>query len=94
VRGKQTARQILTKHWKATGKKPRQLTDHGECPEGFDSLMDTFYRLCRQRPRAMGMDPISHTEIDAFQRLEGLSLRPWQVQAIEQIDAFWRAVQP
>lgn len=54
--------------------------------------MDAFLRLSRQRPLSMGIDPITHADIDAFQRLEGVRLRPWQVQAIEQIDAFWRAI--
>nr|WP_279588205.1 hypothetical protein [Luteibacter anthropi] len=41
----------------------------------------------------MGAEPISHADIDAFQRLEGIPLRPWQVQVIEQLDALWRAGQ-
>nr|WP_325345342.1 hypothetical protein [Xylophilus sp.] len=52
--------------------------------------MDAFHRLSRQRRRSMGAEPLSHTEIEAFQRLEGLTMRPWQIQAIEQIDAYWR----
>lgn len=68
------------------------LTAHGACPEGFGFLVDVFRRLSRQRCRSTGVDPITLGDIDAFQRLEGVSLRPWQVQAIEQIDVLWRAV--
>lgn len=83
-------REHLHAHWKSSGKKPAALTKHGECPEGFEPLMDAFHRLSRQRRRSMGAEPLSHTEIEAFQRLEGLAMRPWQIQAIEQIDAYWR----
>lgn len=93
MRGKRTVRQHLLAHWKSSGRKPKALTDHGECPAGFEDLMETFQRLSRQRPRSMGAEPITHTQIAAFQQLEGVSLRPWQVQAIEQLDAFWRAEQ-
>ena len=79
--------------WKASGKKPAALTKHGSCPAGFEGLLGTFHRLSRQRSRAMGPEPISHADIDAFQRLEGIPLRPWQVQVIEQLDALWRAGQ-
>jgi len=48
------------------------------------------YRLTLPRER---FTSAQDTQIAAFQQLEGVSLRPWQVLVIEQLDAFWRAEQ-
>jgi hypothetical protein len=39
----------------------------------------------------MAVQPISYSDMDAFQRLHGVKLAPWQVEAIELVDALWLA---
>lgn len=75
--------------WKATGKRPPKLTEHGECPEGFGPVWQAFGKLSARRQYGMGPLSISYADMDAFQRLYGITLHPWQVEAIEAVDRLW-----
>lgn len=75
----------------ATKRRPKELDAHGVCPSGFDAVWDAFLKLSRRRQCGMGPQPISYVDMDAFQRLHGITLAPWQVEAIELADGLWLA---
>lgn len=57
-----------------------------EWPRYGRPLWDVFRRL--SRPAAMsGVLPITCQEIDAFQRLYGVTLTPWELDLIAAFDA-------
>lgn len=52
-----------------------------------------YRRLRRRKGGGMGPGPIEWPDIDAFLRLSGLSLVPWEIEVIEDLDdAFMGAV--
>ena len=48
-----------------------------------------FTRLSNRRPVGFAASLIPWTEIDAFQRVTGFRLSPWEVQIIEKLDAMF-----
>ena len=61
----------LTQVYKSTGRKPKALVS----PELDDLAIDTWNIF-------LSLDIVSLTEIDAYSRLTGEIVEPWQVQAI------------
>lgn len=71
-----------------TGVVPEQLADAPDCPEGCERLWRDFLELHSMRgmiPVAGGApipSRITFHDIDAMQRVRGVTLRPWQVNAV------------
>lgn len=56
-------------------------------PPALTYLWNAFQRLSVRRPQnGMALSPIPWTEIEAFSRLTGLRLVPWEVDIIEELD--------
>lgn len=50
-------------------------------------LWDVFMRLhSRRSSNGFGLSPITWGDLDAFIRLTGIRLAPWEVEAIEDLD--------
>lgn len=61
------------------------------CPPAAAYLWQAFVRLHGRRGSSgMGVDPITWSDLDAFTRLSGLRLTPWEIEAIEELDDLWR----
>lgn len=59
-----------------------------EVPEAGEHLWSWFWSL--ERGRACGMngpEPLAYAEIEAWARLTGTELRPWEVDALKAMDA-------
>lgn len=54
-------------------------------------LWQAYGRMRRRCSVGMGLNPISLGDIDAFVRLTGSRLAPWEVEAIERLDEVWLA---
>lgn len=89
--GGKTVKEQLLAVWKATKRKPKEL-DYGDIPEGFTPTWDAFCRLSRRRQVGMGPSAIGYADIAAFAALSGITIAPWQLQAIEHLDGLWLAI--
>jgi hypothetical protein len=71
-----------------SGQTPQALLDAPVCPAGCEELWRVFSELhsCRG---STGFGPmrITYTDIDAFQRVSGTALQPWERDAIRSADA-------
>ena len=57
-------------------------------------LWQAFFRIRRRIGSAgFGPSPIGLADIDAFNRLSGLALAPWEVAMIERLDDLWLKAQ-
>ena len=67
------------------------MLDVPPIPEAVSYLWNTFLRIrSRIGADAMGNPrPIAWADLDAFNRLSGLRLRPWEIDIIEQLDAVY-----
>lgn len=55
-------------------------------------LWQAYHRLAARRTAgAMSVNPITFAEIEAFTRITGLRLAPWEVELIEKLDDLQRA---
>lgn len=55
-------------------------------------LWQAFHRLARRRAAgAAGPSPIGFRDIEAFVRLTGIRLAPWEIETIEELDDMQRA---
>lgn len=75
------------------------LLDAPQCPRGCEDLWRVFSELHASRSNnGFGPSRISFAEIDAYQRVTGTMLKPWEIAAIRRADkAFiddWTARQP
>lgn len=72
---------------RATGKMHSRLQAIVELPDSLDVLWDDFMDLHTSRSSTMaGPARISFTDIDAWQRVNSVALRPWQIDAIRKAD--------
>lgn len=71
---------------KAIGRKPKELEDLIELPKEFSKVWEDFLNLSNSRSSGLGISPISYAEIDAYSRLLGIDLEPWEVQVIKLFD--------
>lgn len=57
-------------------------------------LWAAFCRLSARRgSNGFGLNPIGWADIDAFVRLSGTTLMPWEIRVIEQLDDLFRIEQ-
>lgn len=73
-----------------TGVMPRQLAEAVPMPSGCGLLWRDFVELHRTRGRVghtAAPAPISYQDIDAMQRVRGIDLQAWEVDAIRAADA-------
>src|SRR5690606_7242751 len=63
-------------------------------PDGLGYLWRMFRRLSARRGgNGFGVNPIRHSDIEAFCRLTRMQLDPWEVEAIEDLDGLFLAEQ-
>jgi hypothetical protein len=62
-------------------------------PDEADSLWAAYIQLSAARPRGFGASGIPMGEIDAWQRLHGVRLTPWEVDTLSAMDAAALAAQ-
>ena len=56
-------------------------------PHGTAHIWNTFCRLdAKRRSNGFGPEPISYSEIEAYLRVTGESLDPWEVKALAELD--------
>lgn len=73
---------------------PARLADAPVLPDECRDTWLAFLDLHRARPAGgMSAGNITYSEIDAYQRLTGSSLEPWQVRAIRAADGAFREVE-
>jgi hypothetical protein len=70
-----------------TGKRPQILLDAPKLPDGCEDLWAIFNELhgCRGS-NGFGPSRITFVDIDAWQRITGVRLLPWEVDAIRRAD--------
>jgi hypothetical protein len=72
--------------WRQTGVKPAQL-EIQEFPELFRPLWEGFVELCHARSsHGFGPNPLSFSEIKAWDDLTGAGLSPFDTKIIKQLD--------
>lgn len=60
-------------------------------PEEVDYLWRIFLRLAARRgSNGFGPNPITWLEMDAFSRLTGIRLAPWEIEVVELLDEMHR----
>ncbi|MEQ8767213.1 MAG: hypothetical protein RL885_25100 [Planctomycetota bacterium] len=65
-----------------------QHRQHWEPPDGLQHVWEMFCRLSgRRRMGWSAPEPIGYLEIEAFARLHGLRLSPWQIDLIARLDS-------
>lgn len=62
-------------------------------PTALAYLWGAYWRLRRRKGGGAGPEPITWAEIEAFDRLGGAGLRPWEIEAIESLDDVWLRAQ-
>lgn len=69
---------------------PQMLLDAPALPEGCEELWSIFCELhsCRGST-AVAPQRITYGDLDAFQRVSGIRLQPWEREAIRQADALY-----
>lgn len=88
-------RDHLLSVWKQNGEMPRRLADSPELPAVLDPLWNDFLELHTSRgSNGFGPARIGFVDIDAWQRVGKVTLRPWQIDAIRRADAAYFAAMP
>jgi hypothetical protein len=57
-----------------------------QVPRAAAALWDAFCEIASGRQSGMGPQPVPNTEIEAWQRLSGVQLTPWEVDTIRLMD--------
>jgi hypothetical protein len=92
-----TLRETLQGLIKRTRNEPRRAEYEAvlRCPPlpaALEYLWSVFCRLSARRGgTGFSISPISWAEIEAFTRLTGVSLAPWEVRLIEELDDMFRS---
>lgn len=88
-------REHLANYQKQTGKVHPRMAEAVELPDGLETLWSDFLELHSSRgSNGFGPSRITFTDIDAWQRVNGVKLRPWQVEAIRRADNAYLASLP
>jgi hypothetical protein len=74
----------LRQHLQAAGAVDARLT--ATPPAGCDGIWRAFVDLNAARPAGMSAAAVPPSEIDAWQRLHGVRLSPWEVETIMLMD--------
>lgn len=61
-------------------------------PDELGYIWNAFLRLNARRSVGFALEPITFLEIEAFVRLTGQRLQPWEVRILEEIDLLFRSV--
>jgi hypothetical protein len=87
-----TMRDHLKAFEKATGKAHPRLAAAPRLPKGCEQVLADFMDLhgCRTST-GFGPAPISYLELDAWQRVNGLRLEAWEIDAIRAADEAYMA---
>jgi hypothetical protein len=72
----------LEKHWRDTGEMPEELIPV-TCPESMVYLWGYFVSMSARR----GDEPINNQEMQAWAQLRGIALVPFEVEALEKLEA-------
>ena len=76
--------------WRMTGKQPAMLADAPAMPEGCETLWRNFLELHDSRgSTGWGAARITFADIDAWQRVRGAALSPFEVESIRRADNLW-----
>jgi hypothetical protein len=60
-------------------------------PDELGYIWNAFCRLSVRRRSGFSIEPIGWPELDAFTRLTGVRLVPWEIQLIEMLDDLFRS---
>ena len=69
-----------------TGRTPQALLDAPALPEGCEELWRVFRELSDCRAWPFGPQRITFADIDSFQRVTGIVLKPWELKAVRRAD--------
>lgn len=73
--------------YRITGKMPKMLLEAPALPVGLEDLWGWFVQLHDSRGSSgFGPARISHLDLFAWQQVSGVSLAPWEVEAIRRAD--------
>lgn len=88
-------REHLASVARQTGRLPQRLAEARALPEGLEQLWEDFIDLhgCRQN-HGFGPSRITFMDIDAWQRVNHVTLPPWQIAAIRAADNAFLASLP
>lgn len=79
-------RQHLAAVAQATGEAPAEL-EATPIPEGAGLVAQTFFDLHATRSsNGFGLDPITHLELWAWQRMHHVRLTPWEIETLLLMD--------
>lgn len=92
-----TERENLEAEWRQRGYRDEHMP-HGlqpvDCPEEVKYLWGYFLNLNRRRTASgFGLGPIGHADVEAWMRLRGFELMPFEMDAILAIEYAWIAFQ-
>jgi hypothetical protein len=59
-------------------------------PFELEHVWPAFCRLNARRQSGFSIEPIAWSDLDAFIRLTGVRLAPWEIQLIEMLDDLFR----
>lgn len=76
--------------WEATGICPPEIDQH-DLPGLTSYLWQWWLELNADRPVGLGLSGIPSTEIEAWARLSGRALAPWEFRTIKIIDRLYLA---
>lgn len=84
-----TARDQLNSLWRQTKVMPKEL-EPVECHESVLYLWRYFLSMnARRSHNEAGPQPIGHAEVDAWARVRHLSLSPFDLSALDQLEALY-----
>ena len=75
----------------ATGKPDPLLLGPG-VPDEASELWDAYLRLSASRRAGMGMSPLALVDIEAWCRLTGVRLTPWELDTLIELDSACLAI--
>lgn len=79
-------RQHLEQVERSTGQAPARLLNRPHFPDIVAYVWRWFTELDSARQIGMGINPLSHTEIEAWARLNRINLTPFEVRCIRALD--------
>lgn len=81
-------REHLEKVEQTTGKRPAKLDEEPEIPDSAEYLWLLFWELNGRRTGSgFGGNPITYADLLAWMNIHGISLTPWEVQTLMELDA-------
>lgn len=81
-----TLRTHLQRAYQNTGRADPLLDAEG-VPTEMRPLWEAYLTLSATRRTGMGLSPLTLTDIEAWQRLHGVRLTPWELDTLIDIDA-------